>query len=284
MAICLNQRYDGDRNPGDGILPNGARVPFLEIGLKSQCKLRWYGYDFIHTVTNHSGFEIYDVDWPSPSPGIVAVALAPGGVIRRTTSSLKSCVDRDKGVTNTRISPVPAPPVAYKVAPACVPGWVVLDDLKKLFSMVRDDEDTSPRNVITLAATLTFTSLQNPETTKFYEVLSQIELVSATTSTQYIYRFSVRNMTDSILEFHVDSMLSPEFPSGFKGSVNPGGMVSEEFSVDADDPINAPSELSGIASLFDGCHAHKLGVSVILPMAWVPGLVEYSREECCEEC
>ena len=280
MPICLNQRYDGDRNPRDGILPNGARAPFLEIGLKSQCKLRWYGSDYIHTITNHSGFETYDVDWPSPSPGIAAVALAPSGVVTRKTSSIKSCVDRDNGVTNVRVAPVPAPAVAYKVAPACVPGWVVLKELKDLFSMVRDDEDDSPENVITLAASLAFTSLQNPEATKSYEVLSQVELIVAKTSTQYIYRFSVRNMTDSILKFHIDSMLSPDFPSGFNGSINSGDIVSEEFAVNADEPANDPAELSGTASLFDGCHAHKLGVSALLPTAWVPGLVEAPREEC----
>lgn len=280
MGICLNQRYDGDRNPTDGILPNGARVPFLEIGLKSECKMRWYGHDFIHTITNHSGFETYDVDWPSPSPGIAAVALAPGGVVRRRTASGKSCIDRDNGVTNTRVAPVPAPPVVYSVAPACVPGWVILDELKDLFSMARDDGDDSPENVITFGASLAFASLHVPKATKSYEVLSQVELVSAKTSTQYIYRFSVRNMTENSLKFHIDSMLGPNFPSGFNGSIEPGDLLSDEFAVDADDPVNNPAELSGTASLFDGCHAHKLGVSALLPKAWMPGLVEVPHEEC----
>lgn len=274
MAICLNQRYDGDRDPADGVLPNGAKVPFLEIGLKSSCTNRWFGTDFIHVVTNYSGFESYDVVWASPVPGIAAIATPPGGVVTSKSASLKSCIQQDKGVTNTRVAPRAAAPVVYAVAPACIPGWVLLDELKDLFGMVRDEMDDSPENVISLAASLSFSTLSNPAPYRSFQIVSQLELVKASVSTQYLYRFAITNHSESELEFHIDSMRNDEFPEGFAGKLAPGQSVDTEFAMDVDTANSEPMENYGTAFLFDGCRSYQLGVSAILPKAWVPGMVE----------
>lgn len=280
MGICLNQRYDGDRDPRDGIMPNGRRVPFTEIQLFSKCTPRWYGSDFVHVVTNHSGFEFYDVDWPSPNPGIAAVALRPGGVVRRTSWSLKSCVHRDLGVTLVRTAPRAAAAVAYKVAPACVPGWVVLDDLKDLLSLMPEEERKETAGVITVGTQLAFSTLQNPEPYRQLRVLSQLERVEGSTSVQYFYRYSVVNQSERPLHYHVEGMFSPDYPDGFKGILEPGAEAEEQFAMDADDMHGEPAASDAVATLTDGCQTYRLGLTAIVPHAWVPGLTEADESEC----
>lgn len=274
MAICLNKRYDGDRDPNDGRLPSGRQVPFLEIGLKSECVRRWYGFDFIQTIENHSGFETYDVDWASA--GCVAVALGPGKKHVCRTSSGKSCVDDDKGVQNTRVAPTKANTVSYNVAPACVPGWVILDELSDLLSMERDKEDDSPDNVVSLVASLTSADLDDEDPDPTYVIRSELELSER--NAQFIYRFKVRNLSNEDVQFHVDSMRSPDFPEGFKGSLCAGETATEEFAMKGDSELGRPAESTGTGTLFDGCHAHELTVSTLLPVAWTPGLVEIPQD------
>lgn len=301
LTTCLNQRFDGDLDPADGLLPGNVPTPFLEIGLRSDCDTSiTFIQTFMHSITNHSAFETYNVTWSSPDPGIAVPALRPGGRKLVTRTSLLSCTERDLGAVFIRVAPRPAPPFNQKVAPACVPGWLILKELKDIFGLLSsaaggaliDPEPDDPflefktpaahagllptkpftRDSVTLTSRFDDQDMSTGETSNDFMLKSHLQL--AEDGKLWRYRMSFANNTGRPATFFADAFRSPEGITGWDGHLGPHEDCEIAYDLPVDQPENDPVEMAGMVSVFDGCGRTQFGVSGLVPSFLADGLIE----------
>jgi len=222
--ICLDDSYDGDEDSTN------------EIRLASECTWGALGFKitFKQTIDNLTHTEWYIVDYISA--GYYKSPVKPWCIYTLTYSSCKSCVDQDKGADFTRTKPTGHAKVSVATAPACVPGWFLLDTIKDFLSSV----DT---NEVELAASLTVEDVAGGYVNTMVEARSICYWDSALE--MYRYTYMLTNNYAEPMSFFINSAPSPGNPSGWVGTVDPCDTVVLMYELSATNPENDPVEYDG---------------------------------------
>lgn len=265
MVVCLDKRFDGDLDPNDAA--GGGQ--FLEVNLRSECEsfVQFLWQRFTHTMTNHSSFETYSVDWTSA--GFLVQNLAPGTRRKVVSTSLKSCTEDDTGADFIRIGPQRAPMVSVKTAPACAPGWALLEDLKLIKDLLAsldgpDPEPGSPfgdPSVITLVTILSGGAIDGPD----QPLCSMTSSMTGFQTGDFSYAVKIDNHTDSSLQIGTDLPLGQDKPQGVVVTLDAGSSYEARLVVSGRGVAREPIAIEGALSMFDGCQSTQVGYSAIVP-------------------
>jgi hypothetical protein len=228
-VTCLDNSYDGD---ADGT---------NEIRLASECETMtgfcWLWQKITHTIDSLSHTETYIVDYTSASWHQSPVK--PWHIYLKTVETLKSCADDDKGAEFTRTGPSANPKVTAASAEACVPGWVVLDELKDLLSCVPADE---PKE-LALHAALDRMDKDTGEQAAL--ILTDSRVILDEDAGVYLYRTQIYNGHEQPIAVFLDAAPSPDDPQGWNALIEPGQVALRQYALPAFDPLHDPVEYTG---------------------------------------
>ena len=278
-VVCLDNNYDGD---ADGT---------NEIRLESECETMtgfcWLWQKITHTIDSLSHTETYIVDYSSASWHKSPVK--PWHIYHKTVETMKSCPSADKGAEFTRTGPTAHAKVTAASAEACVPGWVIVHELKELLSCAPQGQPNS----LDLHAALQETDKDAGEVVDL--ILAESQVILDEDAGVYLYRTQLYNGHDQPIALFLDAAPTPDEPFGWNTVLEPGQLALRQYALPAGDPLHDPVEFTGtlqyvVEGEFDA--DNHLLVSTLVPRFLGPptggcllpdGTCEVGTPEQCDE-